>query len=107
MSGVLTVAGSLPRLGPVHIGRFIDDAGAGASTEHLVFVAALYIAVGLSRQLMAVAVAWTAADLAWTVTNDLRSDLTRHVLALDLGFHRGTSPGELVSRVDGDVLPLS
>ncbi|MDG1412136.1 MAG: ABC transporter ATP-binding protein [Acidimicrobiales bacterium] len=107
MSGVLTVAGSLPLLGPVLIGRFIDDAGAGATTEHLVFLAGLYIAVGLCRQLMAVAVAWTAADLAWTVTNDLRSDLARHVLALDLGFHRGTSPGELVSRVDGDVTALS
>ncbi len=107
ISAVLTVAGVLPLLGPLLIGRFIDDADAGATSAELLFIAGLYVAVGLGRQLMSVAVAWSAADLAWTVTNELRSDLTRHVLALDLGFHRRTSPGELVSRVDGDVTALS
>ena len=48
-----------------------------------------------------------SADLAWTITNELRSDLARHVLACDLSSHRRTSPGELVSRVDGDVTALS
>ena len=107
MSGVLAVAGVLPLLGPVLIGKFIDDADTGATAGHLFFLAGLYAVVGVSRQLMSVAVAWTAADLAWTVTNELRSDLTRHVLSLDLAFHRRTSPGELVSRVDGDVTALS
>ncbi len=107
MSAVLAVAGGLPLLGPILIGRFIDDASTGATARHLFVLAGVYVAVGLTRQFMAVVVAWTAADLAWTVTNELRSDLTRHVLALDLGFHRRTSPGELVSRVDGDVTALS
>ncbi|MCP3936077.1 MAG: ABC transporter ATP-binding protein [Actinomycetia bacterium] len=107
MAAVLAVAGGLPLLGPILIGRFIDDASTGATATHLFVLAGVYVAVGLARQFMAVVVAWTAADLAWTVTNEVRSDLTRHVLALDLGFHRRTSPGELVSRVDGDVTALS
>ena len=107
MAGVLSVAGVLPLAGPLLIGRFIDDAAAGATAARLLLLAGVFAAVGIGRQLMAVVVAWTAADLAWTVTNELRSQLTRHVLALDLGFHRRTSPGELVSRVDGDVTALS
>ena len=107
MAAVLAVAGALPLLGPILIGRFIDAAADGATTRWLLVIAGLYVAVGVTRQLMAVLVAWTAADLAWLVTNELRSDLARHVLSLDVGFHRRTSPGELVSRVDGDVTALS
>lgn len=107
MAAVLAVAGALPLAGPLLIGRFIDDAVSGATSTRLLFLAGVYVAIGITRQLMAVVVAWAAADLAWTVTNELRSDLTRHVLSLDLGFHRRTSPGELVSRVDGDVTALS
>ncbi len=107
MGLVLTVAGLLPLAGPLLIAAFIDDAAAGATQSRLVAIATLYIGIGLARQLMEIVVAWTATDLAWRVTNELRSDLTRHVLGLDLSFHRSTSPGELVSRVDGDVTALS
>ena len=107
MGIVLTIAGLLPLAGPVLIAAFIDEAAEGASQSLLVTIAAVYVAIGVGRQLMAIIVAWTATDLAWRVTNKLRSDLTRHVLGLDLAFHRSTSPGELVSRVDGDVTALS
>lgn len=107
MASVLAIAGALPLFGPILIGRFIDAAAEGATTQWLLTLASLFAAVGLARQLFAVVVAWMAADLAWLVTNELRSDLARHVLSLDLGFHRRTSPGELVSRVDGDVTALS
>ncbi len=107
MVAVLTVAGLLPLAGPLIIAAFIDDAADEADSGRLLTLAGLYVGVGLARQLMSVAVAWTATDLAWRVTNELRSTLTRHVLKLDLAFHRATSPGELVSRVDGDVTALS
>lgn len=107
MAAVLAVAGALPLAGPILIGRFIDDAADGAAASALLVIAAIYVGIGVGRQVVAVAMAWTAADLAWLVTNELRSDLARHVLSLDLGFHRRTSPGELVSRVDGDVTALS
>jgi len=107
MVAVLAVAGALPLIGPILIAWFIDEAIAGASRRTLLTLAGIYIVIGIARQLMAIAVAWTATDLAWRVTNELRSTLTRHVLNLDLAFHRSTSPGELVSRVDGDVTALS
>ncbi len=107
MLAVVSVAGFLPLVGPVLIAAFIDEAADGASGSRLLLLASIYIGVGLARQLIAVAVAWVSTDLAWHVTNELRSTLTHHVLGLDLGFHRSTSPGELVSRVDGDVTALS
>lgn len=107
MGAVLAVVGLLPLLGPLLIAAFLDRAALGASTFELTSLAAAYLVLGLARTIMAVVVAWVATDLAWRVTNELRTDLTRHVLALDLGFHRATSPGELVSRVDGDVTALS
>ncbi len=107
MLAVVSVAGLLPLIGPLLIAVFIDEAAAGATQSRLMLLAAVYIGLGLGRQLIAVAVAWASTDLAWHVTNELRSTLTHHVLGLDLGFHRSTSPGELVSRVDGDVTALS
>ncbi len=107
MTAVVALAGLLPLAGPLLIGAFIDEAADGATQSRLLFIAGVYVAVGVARQLLSVVVAWTSTDLAWTVTNELRSTLTRHVLALDLAFHRSTSPGELVSRVDGDVTALS
>lgn len=107
MSAILTITGSLPLAGPVLIAAFLDQAIAGASSTRLTMIAAVYVALGVIRTVMSVAVAWSATDLAWRVTNTLRSELTHHVLGLDLGFHRATSPGELVSRVDGDVTALS
>ncbi len=107
MIGVLAVAGALPLLGPLLIAGFIDEAQGNAERSQLLLIAGIYVGVGIARQVMSIAVAWTATDLAWLVTNELRSKLTRHVLKLDLAFHRSTSPGELVSRVDGDVTALS
>lgn len=107
MIAVLAVAGALPLVGPLLIASFIDEAEAGADRNTLLALAGTYVGVGVLRQALSVAVAWTATDLAWRVTNELRSKLTRHVLNLDLAFHRATSPGELVSRVDGDVTALS
>jgi len=107
MAAVVALAGLLPLAGPLLIAAFIDEAADGATQSRLLFIAGVYVAVGVARQLLSVLVAWTSTDLAWTVTNELRSTLTRHVLGLDLSFHRSTSPGELVSRVDGDVTALS
>ena len=107
MIGVLAIAGALPLLGPLLIAAFIDEAEGGGARSQLLLIAGIYVAVGITRQIMSIAVAWTATDLAWRVTNQLRTTLTRHVLNLDLAFHRSTSPGELVSRVDGDVTALS
>ena len=107
MGLLLTLSGVLPLIGPILVAAFIDAAVDGSATGRLTVLAAVYVGLAVLGQVLAVVVAWAATDLAWRVTNDLRSELTAHVLGLDLAFHRRTSPGELVSRVDGDVTALS
>ncbi len=107
MSSLIVITGLVPLVGPYLIARFIDAAASGTDTGQLTSLAAGYMALAFFGQLLAVVVARMATDLAWKVTNDLRTDLADHVLGLDISFHRGTSPGELVSRVDGDVTALS
>ncbi|HJZ47660.1 MAG TPA: ABC transporter ATP-binding protein, partial [Roseiflexaceae bacterium] len=45
--------------------------------------------------------------VAWSATNDLRSDLALHCLRLDMVFHKARTPGELIERIDGDVTALA
>ncbi len=45
--------------------------------------------------------------VAWAATNELRVDLARHCLRLDMSFHNDKRPGELIERIDGDVLEIS
>ena len=70
-------------------------------------LAAVFLVVALLAQVLAVIVTWRATTAAWTTTNDLRLDMTRHVLGLDHEFHRRHTPGELIQRVDGDVTSVS
>ena len=54
-----------------------------------------------------VAVRYLGENVAWTATNGLRTDLARHCLSLDMGFHNSHTPGELIERLDGDVAELA
>jgi ATP-binding cassette subfamily B protein len=45
-------------------------------------------------------------DVGWRATNRLRGDLLRHVLGLDMPFHKAHTPGALIERIDGDVSVL-
>jgi ABC-type multidrug transport system fused ATPase/permease subunit len=51
--------------------------------------------------------AWLASRLAWDGTNRLREDLAEHALGLDMAYHGQRTPGEMIERVDGDVVALS
>lgn len=87
---------------PLLLRSFIDlalEGGSGSMTS----VAAGFLVVALLAQLVSVAQSWLSTDLSSRTTNRLRSELSDHVLGLDIAFHRRTPPGELIERVDGDV----
>jgi ATP-binding cassette subfamily B protein/ATP-binding cassette subfamily C protein len=107
LAAALVIATGLPLVGPQLVKRFIDDATSGAPTARLVAIALVYVGVALVAQAVAVAASYWAGRVAWTATNALREDLTRHVLRLDIGFHSRHAPGELIERIDGDVVALS
>lgn len=86
---------------------FIDTARAGGDVGLLFAAAVAYVGVAILGQGMAIVEAFVAETLAWEATNELRAQLTLHVLRLDRSFHATRTPGELIERLDSDVTQLA
>ncbi|WP_020574099.1 ABC transporter ATP-binding protein [Actinopolymorpha alba] len=97
----------LPLLAPQLTRRFVDDAIAGESAGRLTVLAVGYLGLAVSGQIARMLAAWLASRLAWDGTNRLRESLAAHALGLDMGYHGKRTPGEMIERVDGDVVALA
>lgn len=105
---LLVLAGiAFQLINPQIVRSFIDRAIAGTPTRDLVFLAGIFMGLAVLRQLFAVIATYLAEQVGWTATNELRGLLAEHLLRLDMGFHKSTTPGELVERIDGDLTALS
>ena len=93
--------------GPRLVRAFVDAAASGAPVTTLYRLAMSFLAVSLFTQMLKVAAEYWSERVAWTASNALRLDLVRHLLALDAGFHKAHTPGELIERVDGDATALA
>ncbi|MCB1247641.1 MAG: ABC transporter ATP-binding protein, partial [Acidimicrobiia bacterium] len=107
LAGAMIVTIGLQLANPQLVAMFIDRAIDGDPVSTLVPIAIAFIVVAVVHQLFMVWATYLAEQIGWSATNQLRSDLTSHVLRLDMGFHKSTSPGELIERIDGDVTALS
>jgi ABC-type multidrug transport system fused ATPase/permease subunit len=92
---------------PLILRRFIDGAQRGDSLGTLTAIAGAFLAVAILAQVVSVVETYVAQDLGWLATNQLRVDLAVHCLRLDPPFHATHSPGELIERIDGDVLAVA
>lgn len=101
----------LQLLNPQIIRYFIDSAlttdGPRASTTTLLLAAAGYFLATLVLQATTVASTYVGEDVGWRATNQMRNDLARHALRLDMTFHNNHTPGELIERLDGDVTEIA
>jgi len=97
----------LQLLNPQILKNFIDTALAQRASLPLITDALLFIGVALLNQAISIAASYLGTNIAWTATNQLRSDLVAHCLTLDMGFHKERTPGEMIERIDGDVDDLS
>lgn len=93
----------LQLLSPQVIRRFIDIAQEGGTLSALLTAGAIFIGLVLVQRGFAIATTYVGQTVAWTATNELRADVTQHVLRLDMGFHNTHTPGELLERIDGDI----
>lgn len=107
LAGCLVGATALQLAGPQVMRSIIDTSMAEGMTTGLIWMVVLFVALALVEQGAATAATYFGEDLVWKTTNVMRSDLTRHCLGLDLSFHAGRTPGELIERIDGDVSALS
>lgn len=92
---------------PLLLRRFVDAALAGTVASSLVAIGVAYLMAGIVNQLLSAAATFVGADLGWRATNALRHDLADHLIGLDMSYHTGTTPGEMIERVDGDVTAVS
>ena len=67
----------------------------------------MYIGAALIVQLLSAGATYLGAVVGWSATNRLRTDLTAHLLGLDMKYHKERTPGEMIERIDGDVTALS
>jgi ATP-binding cassette subfamily B protein len=107
LAAVVLATTVLPLLAPQLTRRFVDDAIAGAPIQTLLWIALGYLTLALGGQAARLLTAWLASQLAWDGTNRLRETLAEHALGLDLDYHGQRSPGEMIERVDGDVVALA
>lgn len=92
---------------PQVIRYFLDTAQSTAELRWLYLAAAVYITFAILNRVVDVVVTYLSETVSWSATNGLRDDLARHLLRLDLSFHKQHAPGELIERVDGDTLLLA
>jgi ATP-binding cassette subfamily B protein len=103
MVGLLVTSIALEVAEPQVAAYFIERAQDRAALSTLTSIAMLFLLVAVTEQMTSVVANYRSKKIAWSATNDLRADLALHVLKLDITFHEEHSPGELISRIDGDV----
>ncbi|CAM3914590.1 ABC transporter ATP-binding protein [Cohnella lubricantis] len=104
---LLLAATAMQLVQPIIVERFIDMAIAQGALNVLLSLAGVYLAVAVANQLVTVTVDYLGNDVAWRSTNRIRSSLLRHCLRLDMRFHNLKTPGEMIERIDGDVIHMS
>jgi ATP-binding cassette, subfamily B, bacterial len=94
---------SIPQL----LRTFIDTATGNGAEGQLRMLALSFLGLAIVNQLLSGGATWLAASVGWSATNAMRSDLFRHVMGLDMAWHKDRTPGELIERIDGDVTSIS
>ena len=108
MLGVLLAANiGLQLANPQILRHFIDTARSLQAINDLVLTAVLFAGTAILGNIASGLATYVGEDVAWSATNQLRSDLARHTLSLDMTFHKVHTAGEMIERIDGDVTALS
>lgn len=94
-------------LNPQIMRSFLDTAMGGGNLHFLQKLAGLFIGIAIVQQLIGVMTVYITENLGWATTNDVRLDLAHYTLGLDMSFHTAHTPGEMIERIDGDVMSLS
>lgn len=107
MSVLLLASIALELVGPQIMRSFVDTAERGGPAGALNTAALLFIGAALVGQAVRIGAVYMSEVVGWRATNQLRGDLLRHVLQLDMSFHKQHAPGAMIERIDGDVSALA
>ncbi|HEX4213850.1 MAG TPA: ABC transporter ATP-binding protein [Candidatus Dormibacteraeota bacterium] len=103
----LVISTALPLAGPQLTARVVNLALARGPLRTMALLAVAYLATQVVAQAATVACSYLASGAAWRTTNRLREEVAGHALRLDMSFHGRHTPGEMIERVDGDLLGLA
>lgn len=104
---LVMISAGVPLVGPQLVRLFIDAAITGGPVSTLGLIAAGYFAAAMAQRALGLAVGTASSQVALDAADALRERVIAHVLDLDLSFHDGQTPGELIERTDGDASALS
>jgi ATP-binding cassette, subfamily B, bacterial len=107
LAGLIFTTLILQLVNPQILRTFIDTAVSTQDRQPLIWAGFIFLAVSLLLQLVGVAATYVGEDVGWQSTNQLRADLARHCLRLDMSFHNEHTPGEMIERIDGDVANIA
>jgi ATP-binding cassette, subfamily B, bacterial len=117
LSFLLLTAIFLKVANPQIIRVFLDAATSSAGqagtpagddlARNLTFAALAFLAFAVVIQLLSVAATYVGENVGWRATNALRRDLMMYSLKLDMSFHNEKTPGDMIERVDSDVLDMA
>lgn len=100
LSLILIVTVGLKFILPRLAGIYLDGLDSGRIT---LAIPAFYILFIIIRELLNVTNTYISETVGWRAANKMRLDLFRHVVSLDMEFHKKNPSGELIERIDGDV----
>jgi ATP-binding cassette subfamily B protein len=100
---ILAVGISIQLINPQIVRYFIDEALKGTTGKGLYTAAGAFILFATLQQFINLISTYLSQNIGWITTNNLRVDLIKHCLNLDMSFHKEHLPGEIMERVDGDV----
>ncbi len=100
---VLIISG-LGVVPPIVIGLIVDEAIGGSDIGLLTVLGVVMIVVPVVNSLVGIAQRWWSSQAGEGIIYDLRRELYEHLQRMSLAFFTSTKTGELISRLNNDVV---
>jgi ATP-binding cassette subfamily B multidrug efflux pump len=88
---------------PNVLGKAIDALRKGTTRQHILFLAALLVAIYIVRGIFLYAQRWILIGISRKIEFDLRNDLFRKLETQDSGFYERYRTGDIMARVTNDL----
>ena len=100
----IIIISSLTAAQPLVIGSLIDDAIPDGDLAHVAWLGVAMIGIAVTNGAVGVAQRRASASMGEGIIFDLRRQLYGHLQRMSLGFFTATKTGEVMSRLNNDVV---